>query len=512
MEYARTRFIEKRRKRREKMWPGEDLWGTQSRRRSAPVETFERATPPPQADTTTTATHRTRAGEASCRPEPDLPESPRDASPTSSVGAERCIARGQLLHQVERRSDITSGLNETVDNPFTTHHQSLNENSTPPSPTQEYVLAPPPVPFHSLSMTLPNEGYNPTPSDAGTDAGDVQRRIVQGQLPPQVKRRLDTTDELDEAEDTPSRPEDTDLPVQSPSDASNDAPRGDSTSPTPTQGHIPSSSSVPLRIKKPPNKHHPTLSSWIINMDKLSSLIDRLQELASSAPETHRSQLSRQVVELRETFKRQKERYIEFLQLSEEYASKYLRDISSEIQQQRSFLEALEKRLAMAKMLHGQAVTLRKSYESGTVATMKDVRVTALPQPLPEDFDLFSEVDSVLAEIRRCYEELDKFWTDEIRRAVKALRMRRIDLKDFESWKHFHASIKQAIEYAKAGRSSCASDTQTLRRKNAHSSTVCLFSVSVLWPSRLRACREETRTSGQQSSRCYPRWTRSKKG
>ena len=54
----------------------------------------------------------------------------------------------------------------------------------------------------------------------------------------------------------------------------------------------------------------------------------------------------------------------------------------------------------------------------------------------------------MLAQIRRYYEELDKFWTDEIRRAVKALEMRRIDLKDFERWKNFHASIKQTIEYS----------------------------------------------------------------
>jgi len=55
----------------------------------------------------------------------------------------------------------------------------------------------------------------------------------------------------------------------------------------------------------------------------------------------------------------------------------------------------------------------------------------------------------VLAQIRRCYEELDKFWTDEIRRAVKALEMRRVDLKDFERWKKIDASLKQAVEYSK---------------------------------------------------------------
>ena len=120
----------------------------------------------------------------------------------------------------------------------------------------------------------------------------------------------------------------------------------------------------------------PTLSSWLKNMDKLSSLIDRLQELASSAPENHRSQLSRKVATLRATFKKQQERCIDFLQLSEEYADKYLLDISTEIRQQSSFLDMLEKRLDMAKTLRQQAVDLRRSYESGTVATMRDIRTT----------------------------------------------------------------------------------------------------------------------------------------
>ena len=120
----------------------------------------------------------------------------------------------------------------------------------------------------------------------------------------------------------------------------------------------------------------PTLSSWLKNMNKLSSLIDRLEELASSAPEEHRSQISRTVATLRTTFKKQQERCIEFLQLSEEYADKYLLDFSAEIRQQSSFLDMLEKRLDMAKTLRQQAVDLRRSYESGTVATMKDLRAT----------------------------------------------------------------------------------------------------------------------------------------
>ncbi|KAH9992236.1 hypothetical protein BJV74DRAFT_403182 [Russula compacta] len=109
-------------------------------------------------------------------------------------------------------------------------------------------------------------------------------------------------------------------------------------------------------------------------MNRLSGLIDRLQELASSAPAKCRSQLSRQVATLRATFKKQQERCVEFLELSEEYATRYLLDISDEIQQQSSFLDMLEKRLDMAKTLRGQVVDLRRSYESGTVNAMKDIQ------------------------------------------------------------------------------------------------------------------------------------------
>lgn len=121
----------------------------------------------------------------------------------------------------------------------------------------------------------------------------------------------------------------------------------------------------------------PTLSSWLKNMKKLSSLIDCLEELASSAPEEHQSRLSRNVETLvRATFKKQQERCIDFLQLSEEYADKYLLNISAEIRQQSSFLDMLEKRLDMAKTLRQQAADLPRSYELGTVTTMKDVRTT----------------------------------------------------------------------------------------------------------------------------------------
>lgn len=76
-----------------------------------------------------------------------------------------------------------------------------------------------------------------------------------------------------------------------------------------------------FRPPTPPERLHPTLSSWPKNMNKLSDLVDRLQELASAAPMAYRPQLHRQVATSRMTFKRQQERCIEFLRLAEEYAN-----------------------------------------------------------------------------------------------------------------------------------------------------------------------------------------------
>ena len=121
---------------------------------------------------------------------------------------------------------------------------------------------------------------------------------------------------------------------------------------------------------------HPTLSSWLKNMEKLSHLIDRLQGLASATPLDLRRQLYRQVNSLRTAFKRQQQRYFDFLQLTEKYADQYLLDIAAEVKQQNSFLERLERRLDMAKALYYQADDLRKSYESGTKKVMKSVRKT----------------------------------------------------------------------------------------------------------------------------------------
>jgi len=71
--------------------------------------------------------------------------------------------------------------------------------------------------------------------------------------------------------------------------------------------------------------------------------------------------------------------------------------------------------------------------------------ISELSRPLPEDFDLFNEVDFALGGIRRCYMDLEKFWTEEICRAVKALETHRIDPDDVNRWRGFNASLEQTI-------------------------------------------------------------------
>ena len=150
------------------------------------------------------------------------------------------------------------------------------------------------------------------------------------------------------------------------------------TQPSFTQGHVitSTSQSSPSCLLAPPEKLHPTLFCWIKNMKKLFSLVDRLRELASSAPPEHRSRLLRQVKTLRAMSNKQQQQFMDFLQLSEEYANEYLLDIDAYIQQQSSFLAKLERRLEAAKRLRREAAELQMLYESGTVTTMKNLRAT----------------------------------------------------------------------------------------------------------------------------------------
>jgi hypothetical protein len=54
-----------------------------------------------------------------------------------------------------------------------------------------------------------------------------------------------------------------------------------------------------------------------------------------------------------------------------------------------------------------------------------------------------------MAEIRRLYQELNKFWSEEICHVVEALKKRRVDLRDLERWNSFCSSLKQTIEFWK---------------------------------------------------------------
>ena len=126
-------------------------------------------------------------------------------------------------------------------------------------------------------------------------------------------------------------------------------------------------------------------------------------------------------------------------------------------------LDNLEGRLEAAKKLHGESVDLQMLYESGTVATIKDLRMTGkqvpcylqrqstenfsgLPRPLPQDNALFNEVDMLLVDIRQLYDELNLFWKEEIRQVAEFLKKGRTDLRYLERWNTFCSSLEQTIE------------------------------------------------------------------
>jgi hypothetical protein len=245
--------------------------------------------------------------------------------------------------------------------------QSVDVISTPSSPTQEHL------PFSSPALMPPDS----LTSDA-------------------LRERFPNDRQCLNAVSTPPFPTQEHIPAPPPtspdrpplSDHIRELPTGDQCGPTTntlfssTQEHLPTSRSSPLHLLTPPKKLHPMLSCWIKNMNKLSSLIECLQGLASSTPAEHRSRLLNQVVALRMTSRKQQEHFMEFLQLSEEYADKYLLNISAEIQQQSTFLDNLEEHLEAAKKLHREAVDLKMLYKSRTVVIMEHLRVTGKATPL----------------------------------------------------------------------------------------------------------------------------------
>jgi hypothetical protein len=97
----------------------------------------------------------------------------------------------------------------------------------------------------------------------------------------------------------------------------------------------------------------------------------------------------------------------------------------------------------------------------------------------------------VLTEIKQCYTELYKFWTEEISHAMEAFEKRRVDRTDFERWRNFHSTLKQTIESWNVRHDfllpCCAvptnslqgelpsGDAQTVLRNNSYLSRVCRF-------------------------------------
>ncbi|KAI0058153.1 hypothetical protein BV25DRAFT_1294601 [Artomyces pyxidatus] len=194
---------------------------------------------------------------------------------------------------------------------------------------------------------------------------------------------------------------------------------------------------------------HPTLSVWLRNMARLWDMIEHLRQLALSTPTEHRRPLLQQVTALRASVMKQQQHYISFTHLTEEYADRYLHDISDEIQSQSAFLQTLERRLQQAKSLRGEVVDLIKSFEKETCGNLKSVRAAARAVPLPDDTPVFEALDGFLCGIRACYKDLDRFWIGEVRRVSKALKTCRVERDEVDRWKDIQLGLRTALNFSK---------------------------------------------------------------
>jgi hypothetical protein len=119
----------------------------------------------------------------------------------------------------------------------------------------------------------------------------------------------------------------------------------------------------------------------------------------------------------------------------------------------------------------------------------------------------------VLVEIRRSYERLKRFWEEEIRHVIEALKEGRTDPRDFENWGDIRSNLKQTIEFWKvfyplyyafpyqskyhvqswppSGNAQSPRDVPPVRSNFlTPSSTVCLFPLPLWRCFILIACRE----------------------
>ncbi|KAI0041391.1 hypothetical protein FA95DRAFT_1565406 [Auriscalpium vulgare] len=189
---------------------------------------------------------------------------------------------------------------------------------------------------------------------------------------------------------------------------------------------------------------HPTLSSWKKLMTRLATAIDHVEDLARTSAD-HEPSLCAQVVELRNIFAQHQLRYTEFVKLSKEYTDQFLHDLSNEIRSQSAWLELLERRLGLAKTLRSAAVDLGASFEKGVCGELKGVRAVVRRCPLDEEAALFDELDELIGVIKACYVELDKFWTDEVRHIMQALKERRVDKGEGQYWRGVGNMLDAAV-------------------------------------------------------------------
>ncbi|KAI0049157.1 hypothetical protein FA95DRAFT_951366 [Auriscalpium vulgare] len=124
---------------------------------------------------------------------------------------------------------------------------------------------------------------------------------------------------------------------------------------------------------------HSTLSAWVENMRRLSGMIDAFQDISLAAPVNQQPGLTQKVAEMRADLRMQRERHDAFLQLTREYADRYLEDIKDEVHSQRALLDMLEHRLDAAKQLRTDVVEMQRSFAKGAREGFQEVKACARP-------------------------------------------------------------------------------------------------------------------------------------
>ncbi|KAI0043701.1 hypothetical protein FA95DRAFT_1609149 [Auriscalpium vulgare] len=204
---------------------------------------------------------------------------------------------------------------------------------------------------------------------------------------------------------------------------------------------------VGLFLNTSPEPLDPTLSAWLSNMQRLAALVERLHAVALAGPQQQQRALLQQVAVLRAMLKKQQARCIAFLQLAQEYADRYLRDISADIQAQHALLGVLERRLGAARELHAEVAALRRSFDDGTCGGLKDICAVATKMPFPEYEGLFEELERLMRTIRAAFKDLDRFWVGEVGRVTRALSKRRVEQEDVERWTEAEQGLQKALSF-----------------------------------------------------------------